>query len=603
MIRQEVIYVSILLFSALVTTSMAIYGLRRRQLSTAITFSLMMFNITIWLVGYALELYSTELDDMLFWIKFSYIGVMSAPTLWLIFALQYTGHERWLTPRNIALLFIFPVFIIFINWTNEHHRLFYSNFYVDLTGPFPRFALERGPLYLVGTINSYLTLVTAMVFLVIKFISASRTYRRQISIIIVGALFPWIANILYITGLNPFPYLNLTPLSFVATGTLMAWGLFRHQLLDVLPIARDKVVENMRDGVIVLNEQARIVDLNPPAQALVEHIRTDLIGVSLSDIPVESLRTLAQSLGPTEIQMPLTFNQANTLHYYDALISPLHGRKGALTGWVIVLHNMTERRRAEQALQLRTEELETRNAELDAFAHTVAHDLKSPLTIMTGFSMLLETRYEDMDKIAVMENLHRLSTTGRKMSNIIDELLLLASVRKMNDLELTPLDMGTILAEVQERLKDTFIKHKASVSLPKTWPTAIGYAPWIEEVWLNYVSNALKYGGEPQIDIAPHLEFGADILPEQSQARFWVKDNGPGLTNEEKSQLFTQFTRLHKVRAQGHGLGLSIVQRIVDRLGGDVGANSTLGQGSVFWFTLPMMKKLTEEENILVNNE
>jgi signal transduction histidine kinase len=111
---------------------------------------------------------------------------------------------------------------------------------------------------------------------------------------------------------------------------------------------------------------------------------------------------------------------------------------------------------------------------------------------------------------------------------------------------------------------------------------ALGYAPWLEEVWANYISNAIKYGGQP-----PLVELGADSLP-SSQVRFWVRDNGPGLKPEEQERLFTPFTRLDQARARGHGLGLSIVRRIVEKLNGSVGVESQTipGKGCTFWFTL-----------------
>ncbi|MBC7869758.1 MAG: sensor histidine kinase, partial [Chitinophagaceae bacterium] len=113
------------------------------------------------------------------------------------------------------------------------------------------------------------------------------------------------------------------------------------------------------------------------------------------------------------------------------------------------------------------------------------------------------------------------------------------------------------------------------------WPLAAGYAPWVEEVWTNYLSNALKYGGKP-----PSIELGADEQPD-GMVRFWVRDNGNGLTPEEQTRVFTPFTRLNQVKVEGHGLGLSVVQRIVDKLGGQVGLESSVGQGSIFSFTLP----------------
>ncbi len=249
-----------------------------------------------------------------------------------------------------------------------------------------------------------------------------------------------------------------------------------------------------------------------------------------------------------------------------------------------------------QALQQYTAELEANNAELDAFAHTVAHDLKNPIAVLVGFSTLLEARLQKMPPEKVLENLNRITLTSHKLTRIVDELLLLASVRKMEHVQTGPLDMRAIVAEAQERLATMLADKQADIVAPETWPVAVGYAPWVEEVWTNYLSNALKYGGTP-----PRVELGytpleakntkpdpaSSIQLPASSIQFWVQDNGPGLSAEQQSRLFAQFTRLHQVRAEGHGLGLSIVQRIVTKLGGEVGVESVVGEGSRFWFTLP----------------
>jgi signal transduction histidine kinase len=234
-------------------------------------------------------------------------------------------------------------------------------------------------------------------------------------------------------------------------------------------------------------------------------------------------------------------------------------------------------------LRLYTVKLERRNAELDAFAHTVAHDLKNPLSVLTAFSTMLETDGPTMSTEDILKEVHVITKNAQRIGNIIDELLLLASVRKQDEVKCQPLDMASIVAETQERLEPMIAEYQGQVILPDTWPVAIGYGAWVQEVWANYLSNALKYGGKP-----PKVELGA--TEQGDTVRFWVHDNGDGLTQEEQETLFTEFTRLHQVRVEGYGLGLSIVRRIVEKLGGEVGVESQPGNGSFFYFVLPKSK-------------
>jgi PAS domain S-box-containing protein len=236
--------------------------------------------------------------------------------------------------------------------------------------------------------------------------------------------------------------------------------------------------------------------------------------------------------------------------------------------------------RLVEALRQHTEELKARNEELDAYAHTVAHDLKNPLALVIGFAQALAESHTILSPQDLRQYLLKISENGQKLRNIIDELLLLASVRK-TEIELKPLDMASIVAAAQERLSYQIQEHQAEIILPQTWPVALGHAAWIEEAWVNYLSNAIKYGGQP-----PRVELGASI-ERNGSVRFWIRDNGPGIRPEDQARLFTPFTQLHQVRAQGHGLGLSIVRRIVGKLNGQVSVESQVGQGSVFSFTLP----------------
>jgi PAS domain S-box-containing protein len=254
-----------------------------------------------------------------------------------------------------------------------------------------------------------------------------------------------------------------------------------------------------------------------------------------------------------------------------------------------------------EQLQEHVRELQARNEELDAFAHTVAHDLKNPASTIINYAEALEQERNTLPDEVELDFLATLTQHARKMTTIIDELLLLSRVRGMEEISTHPLRMGRIVTEAQKRLRDLIEEYQAEITAPEVWPVVLGYGPWVEEVWVNYLSNALKYGGQPpRIDLGftihdsglrSSLDEGVEIESHKSEIKFWVRDNGPGLSPEEQARIFTPFERLHQTHTEGHGLGLPIVQRIVQKLGGQVGVESEgiPGQGSAFFFTLPSM--------------
>lgn len=229
-------------------------------------------------------------------------------------------------------------------------------------------------------------------------------------------------------------------------------------------------------------------------------------------------------------------------------------------------------------------ELIHRNEELDAFAHTVSHDLKNPLSsILT----LADTLLIDLAIDKPLTELHRkelafIRQAGQQAVNIIDALLLLAGVSRHAPVSSHIIDMQALLMEVvQLRLSLLIRKYNAKIDIQPPLPSALGYAPWLTEVWMNYISNAIKYGGTP-----PHISIGGEVI--MDQARFWVRDNGHGINPEIQNRLFSPFVRDITKRVDGYGLGLSIVRRIIEKLGGQVGVQTTTNQGSLFYFTLPL---------------
>ena len=328
-----------------------------------------------------------------------------------------------------------------------------------------------------------------------------------------------------------------------------------------------RIIATSADGIIILNDEGLVQFVNPGAESLLDQPAADLIGNPFI-IPV-------QPGDITELKIPNGNGKTRTSEL--RVVATQWQQQAAL---LISMRDISAHKSAEANLRRYTTDLHSRNEDLDAFSHTVAHDLKNPAGLVVGFAETMLANLEAFSLDEIRHYLQLISRNGRKIDDIINELLLLASVRQ-EEIEPAPLNMSAIIAEVEERLMFLIKESRATLVVPETWPTAVGHAPWVEEVWANYISNAIKYGGKP-----PRVELGATTRPNQTVV-FWVSDNGNGLSDDEKERLFMPFTQLKKVRAKGSGLGLSIVRRIIDRLDGEVGVRSETGTGSTFFFTLP----------------
>lgn len=607
---QYKFYAVSVLVAFVTASALAIYAWRHRQVRGAPAF--MWFALlAVWHVfAEGLSMLSPTLDAARFWFDARFLTLAAIPVVWLIFTLHYTGLQRWLAPRYLIGLWIIPLITQLMVWTNPAHELWVRR-HVSFfrAGPFlvaDTGARIPGPWFWVHVTYSY-GLILLGAFLIYRASHrALRLHREQTVALWLGMLL--MAGGATVSTFEPLPGLDipLTTPSFVPGILLFTWAGLHYRFLNIVPVARDRLIDSMGDGMLVLDLQHRILEYNPAMQELLDKVPTagrKALPARLAGRPAAQVLPIWQDLAhrfqdETNLRTEIPISVQGERRHYDLQVSPLLDRGDQPVGRLLVLRDITRRRRTEQALREYAAELEATNAELDAFAHTVAHDLKNPVSRMIGFAEVMGEGFDDLSQDEIRDALHSIALAGRKTVNIVDELLLLASVRRAEQVELSQLDMGIIVSEALDRFRYELAESQAQVVCPSstTWPPAIGYAPWVEEVWSNYISNALKYGGTP-----PLIELGAcqstTETPDphadrhssdgRKKVRFWVRDNGPGLDDQQQARLFTQFTRLHDLRARGHGLGLSIVQRIVERLGGDVGVESRPGEGSLFYFTLP----------------
>jgi two-component system sensor histidine kinase/response regulator len=248
-------------------------------------------------------------------------------------------------------------------------------------------------------------------------------------------------------------------------------------------------------------------------------------------------------------------------------------------------------REMERALRRRTDDLLTIQKKLDAYTRVLANNVREPLGRVVSFAQMLEEDYASLSEEEVRSYLHVIVRRGREIVGIVDALLAVQSELPTEAAEeLVSLDMDSILVSVLHRVAHLVDEHEAEIVVPDSWPASLGHAAWLEEVWANLISNAIEYGGRP-----PRVELGSSPptpLPEGAVALcgrdkgivcFWIKDNGRGLALEEQVKLFT---RSDQDPTTEYGLGLALVQRIVGKLGGQVGVDSRPGHGSTFFFTL-----------------
>ncbi|MCP5101291.1 MAG: PAS domain S-box protein [Chloroflexi bacterium] len=330
---------------------------------------------------------------------------------------------------------------------------------------------------------------------------------------------------------------------------------------------RKAIIEQNADGIIIVNKKGIVRFVNPAAEKLLRSSKEDLLG-HLFRFPVvhggtAELTVKRRTGGTASIEMRLVDTEWEGEKVYQAS-----------------LRDISNHQQAKAEIMEKANELSIQNMALDEFAHTMAHQIQGLLSQMVGYASYIEMHYAKELNEEVQHSLNRIIQSGNKMNNVISELLLLASMRS-EEVNISPLDMRRISSEVQKRLRFQIRENDAIIEEPSDWPVTLGHEAWIEEALLNYVGNAIKYGGDP-----PHMQLGATILPE-GMVRIWVKDNGHGMSETDQRRLFQPHTRLHQTNVTGDGLGLSIVHRIIHRCGGKVGVESEIGKGSTFWFTLP----------------
>ncbi len=308
-----------------------------------------LISVLFWSTGYIIEYTSNDLAVKLFSFNISYIGSLSIQLMVLLFALQYCGLGKYVNKRNVALLSIIPVITLFVQWTKQYHSLLYFNISLAADGPFLLVVKDYGAWFWIWYTYSYLLLAAAVAVLVYRLFMCPGLYKRQIAYIILMLAIPIFANLLYVFRFIPVPRADWTPASLSITSIFMALLIFNRRLLEIIPIARESLIEIMSEGFIVTDSKGFVVDFNGSAQKMTRNsarikIGEELPGVIASQLDLNFDNVMDQA---TEISLHGDKKQ----NYYIVSISKLYLKNRELAGYLFIFHDITDRKQSEELIK------------------------------------------------------------------------------------------------------------------------------------------------------------------------------------------------------------------------------------------------------------
>ncbi len=343
-----VLYIGALSLTAVISAAMAFIAWRRRSTPGGLPVALLMLSVAEWSLTGALEAAAIGVPVKVLWSKVEYLGIVSTPVLFLIFALQYTHQDKWRTRRNLSLLWIVPILTLVIAWTNDWHHLLWNSF-----TPSPSvhniIKYGYGPWIAVHLGYSYVMVFAGAVVLIRAIVRFPHLYRQQAGALLIGSILPLVGNVVYVFA-NPIPGLDWTPIAFALTGLILAWTILRFRLFDLVPVARDTLIENMGSGVLVLDTQDRIVDINPAAHRMLGISATSAVGQNVQAALPDWPDVVKVDTEGSEFEIERRIVGAESC-YLGLRVSPLYDPRGLLTGRLITFQDITERRRTEDRLR------------------------------------------------------------------------------------------------------------------------------------------------------------------------------------------------------------------------------------------------------------
>ena len=383
MVTQWTLFIIVLISNAVLAVTIAILLNRRHTAPGRDAMIWMLIGLAVWAFGYAMITLSPSLEAKIFWLRFENIAIMTVPVFWFLFTVQYAQVDKWLNRYTGSLFFVIPIISLTFIFSEDWFQLYYSALrpFSETGGPL---IIERGPWYVVATLQSYILNLAGMGILIWRFIFHRNIYRRQLSVLIGAVLIPLTVNLFYQFAPRIIPSfstpIDLTPISFTITAFLLSVGVFGLRLFDLIPIARHKILEHIPEMVFVVDAHDRVLDANFSAQKALGKSLEEIVGKDplevFHDWPQLINRFLTTSETHEQIQIP--GDPPRTL---EIDISPLYNQFYRLDGRVIVAHDITEYKWLENDMKYANESLKNQLEEIEKLRKELEEQaIRDPLT-------------------------------------------------------------------------------------------------------------------------------------------------------------------------------------------------------------------------------
>jgi signal transduction histidine kinase len=510
-----------------------------------------------WTLVYGIQLGFTALDAQLAWQRLALAVGGPVPTLWFLFAVQYTNRDAWLARPVVVVMIIDPVIFGLLTLTNPSHGLVWYEASLVSYGTLQAPDLAFGPGYLFHIVYTYV--VTPLGFGLLTLAALRSTlYRTQAGLLVVGAVPPLVANATFSLGLSwlPLPPVDFTPFAFVVTGPCFGLALFRFDLLERVPIARQHIIEDTDDGFVVLDEDERIVTFNPTAarllddpaegQPLREHLPAASEGSSLADVDGATLTAVV----------------GRQQQVYDVTGSRLSDHHGRVVGYVLRYRNVTDRHRYQKRLRVAN--------------RVLRHNLRNRMNVITGWAERLGES-EDPEVTAAGD---RITATAEDLVGLGEQVRLLVETADDIGDATERVVLRDHLEPLVERLRESRPDVVIESDLP---PRATVVAPSAKLLVIaveNLLENAVEHNDAEQ----PWVRLSVGRTEDAEHTRIRVVDDGPGIPEAEREVLHRGSETPLK---HGSGLGLWLVYWTVTAAGGEVSFEEGDVDGGAVTLTLP----------------